>query len=713
VAVNPASEPVTPDEFGPYEVYERLGIGGMAQVHRAKKRGPAGFERSVALKRMLTHLAEDRSFVESFIREAKVVSMLVHPNIAQVYDFGRIAGIYYIAMELVAGFDLRKLLRYANRANEPIPLAVVLSILGEMCDALEYAHTCKDEDGQHLNIVHRDISPSNMIIAHTGHLKIIDFGIAKASSRQLHTESGQVKGKLGYMSPESALGMSSGAVSDVFSMGVVAWELVTASPLFSARTDFETMRKIREAEVAAPSRHNPTCPPELDRLVLAALERTTDRRLPSAGAFRKGLDQIAARYGVQVSARSVAEWILQFAQPDDYVGASSRTSGRTPPPEGATAILRPSAKDRLQRSNDEIALATEIWGEDAQTLGPPPGPDFSSAEGAVPTLSGLALPGAADVRFSASTAPGVSDLQLTAPGRPGGGTPRHRQPAEYASFPLPPPPQSQPGAGASGTPQGYLPPQPQPAPRKKVGFLALAVCAFISAALGGVLILKSMRGKPEAPVSGPGSQVAMTASDAAVEHTAAVTPTVTPIVTPIVTPDAATETGSDEVAADPPDTHPTAGHPTRPKHHGAAPKHEHVVATAPPIDAAVAEPPPPEVKPDAAAQVAVTKPDPNPIVPEPPKPTRTPVVLEATLTKTSGEVPTLRGDVAGDVAVKICIDGTGAVSSVKAVNPAVQPPADLTRALQRWRYQPFKNKEGTPSAACFVKAFHIEANSGD
>src|SRR5690348_8692702 len=194
--MHPAPEPTTPDQFGPYEVYERLGIGGMATVYRAKKRGPAGFERSVALKRMLPHLAEDHSFVESFIREAKVASLLVHPNIAQVYDFGRIGGIYYIAMELVAGFDLRKLLRYANRNGEPIPTAVVLSILGELCDALEYAHTCRDEQGQSLHIVHRDISPSNMIVGLTGHVKVIDFGIAKAASRQLHTESGQVKGKL-------------------------------------------------------------------------------------------------------------------------------------------------------------------------------------------------------------------------------------------------------------------------------------------------------------------------------------------------------------------------------------------------------------------------------------------------------------------------------------------------------------------------------------
>jgi eukaryotic-like serine/threonine-protein kinase len=197
--VSIALDPKETEHFGPYQVYERLGIGGMATVHKAKKRGPEGFEQSVALKRMLAHLAEDQTFVESFVREAKVASLLVHPNIAQVYDFGRIRGIYYIAMELVSGFDVRKLLRYASRSNEAIPLGVVMSILGELCDALDHAHNFVDEQGQRLDIVHRDISPSNLIVATTGHLKVIDFGIAKASSRQLHTESGKVKGKLGDM----------------------------------------------------------------------------------------------------------------------------------------------------------------------------------------------------------------------------------------------------------------------------------------------------------------------------------------------------------------------------------------------------------------------------------------------------------------------------------------------------------------------------------
>ena len=401
-----ALDPKEAEQFGPYDVGERLGIGGMATVHRAKKRGPQGFEQSVALKRMLAHLAEDQSFVESFVREAKVASLLVHPNIAQVYDFGRIRGIYYIAMELVSGFDVRKLLRYASRANEAIPLGVVMSILGELCDALDHAHNFVDESGSRLDIVHRDISPSNLIVAQTGHLKVIDFGIAKASSRQLHTESGKVKGKLGYMSPEAALGLNSGPVSDMFSTGVVAWELITASPLFTTRTDMETMARIREGTIAPPSYHNPTCPPELDQLILASLEREPRARLSSAASFRAGLDDIAQRNAIPISARSVVEWVSRFARPED---GWPRLSERAKPPNRSdlslrnspvgtdpTALIRGSARLRspeqtpsrprtpsrppqLRRSADHVALATEIWGED-QSIAPVPGPDFSIAD---------------------------------------------------------------------------------------------------------------------------------------------------------------------------------------------------------------------------------------------------------------------------------------------------------------------------------------------
>src|SRR4029079_7013641 len=313
-----------PEEFGPYLVYERLGVGGMATVHRAKKRGIAGFERGVALKRMLPHLADDAEFINSFVREAKLASLLVHPNLAQIYDFGRVENVYDIAMEHVDGFDVRKMLRYSNRHKEPLPLNVVMSILCELCDALEYAHTFVDEHGTPQGIVHRDVSPSNLIVAQSGHLKVIDFGIAKANVRQLHTESGRVKGKLGYMSPEAVSGRAFGPVSDVFSAGVVAHELLTAHPLFSAKTDYDTLIRISEAEILPPSRRNASVPAALDEVVLAALHRDPDRRLQTAGAFREALEYVADQSGIRFSSRDVAEWRAKIATTEDPWG--SRTS---------------------------------------------------------------------------------------------------------------------------------------------------------------------------------------------------------------------------------------------------------------------------------------------------------------------------------------------------------------------------------------------------
>src|SRR6185295_3687080 len=384
-------ESTAPEEFGPYVVYERLGVGGMATVHRAKKRGIAGFERGVALKRMLPHLAEDAEFINSFVREAKLASLLVHPNIAQIYDFGRVGSVYFIAMEHVDGFDVRKMLRYSNRHKEPLPLNVVMSIMCELCDALEYAHTFVDEHGQPQGIVHRDVSPSNLIVAQSGHLKVIDFGIAKANVRQLHTESGRVKGKLGYMSPEAVSGRAVGPVSDVFSAGVVAHELLTAHPLFSAKTDYDTLIRIHEAEIPPPSRRNPSVPAALDDLVLAGLARDPERRLQTAGAFRQGLEYVAEQAGVRFSARDVAEWRAKIATTEDPWGSrtslpnvsssavsrafpfpdsrnSLSTLGTRPQPPEFTA--RPTGDQRPRRStgplgdggDDEKSVADLTWG---------------------------------------------------------------------------------------------------------------------------------------------------------------------------------------------------------------------------------------------------------------------------------------------------------------------------------------------------------------
>ena len=699
----------TADEFGPYELYERLGLGGMATVYRAKKRGIEGFERSVALKRMLSHLAEDGSFVDSFIREAKVASLLQHPNIAQIYDFGRISGVYYIAMELVSGFDLRKLLRYANKANESIPLPVVLSILGELCDALDYAHGFVDEQGTHLQIVHRDISPSNLIVAHTGHLKVIDFGIAKASSRQLHTESGLVKGKLGYMSPEAALGIPLTPVADIFSLGVVAWELVTASPLFSSRTDFETMRRIREADIVAPSRRNPSCPPELDRVILNALERDPDRRLPSAAAFRNALDDLAARAGVHANARTVAEWCTQYTQPgDSWAHSASSASGRRlplpPAPEAPTGFHKPTPRtsSRLKRSTEDIQLAAEIWGDEIMTAAAvPPHGDFSH-QVATPSPTQAAPPSIQSTVALAPTSP----------------------------------------------PMPVISSQPAKPPRRRAPVIIVLALAGIAGVLAAYLVA-TRKGEPTA--SAPTTAAiafAVTPSDAVVEIGGKVAPVTSELTAGVYSVTIRREgyrgwTSSVTVHAGEPQTVKVALEPV-----AAAIETPPATATKPlprPTSPPTTTPRPPkkdrtrpEVRrietptaPDLTPPVTVAKPDPTPpitppatppVTPSvtppvtPTKPARTPVVASTAVGKLSGELPQLRAkgsESNGDVLVKMCIDERGSVTSVKIVSSTAEVGAELQRALGTWRYKPYVNAEQKVSPVCFPLSLRLVFKRAD
>ena len=330
--------------FGPYLVYERLGVGGMATVHRASKRGIEGFERVVALKRLLPHLADDADFVRSFVREAKLASMLQHANVVQIYELGRVGATYFMAMEMIEGYDLRQILQRARRERRHIPIPVILSILQGMCDALEYAHSRKDDTtDEPLGLVHRDVSPSNLIVTPAGHLKVIDFGIAKATSNKLRTETGRIKGKLGYMSPEAVTGRSLDARSDLFSVGVVAHELLAVRPLFSSRSDYETLRKIQTSEVVPPSVYNLAAPADLDDVVLRALARDPNQRFQSAADLRDALDVVAMAHELRTTAGHVASWLEQ-------------SFGTEPP----TTIMQRPAPLPVMEEDDEI---TEIaWG---------------------------------------------------------------------------------------------------------------------------------------------------------------------------------------------------------------------------------------------------------------------------------------------------------------------------------------------------------------
>jgi serine/threonine protein kinase len=289
-------------------VYEQIGLGGMATVHRAEAQGIAGFSKQIALKRMLPSVAADASLVKSFIREARLASHLRHANVAQTYDLGKVGETYFIAMELVPGRNLREVLKHCAGVVGHMPLPIVMNIVNQICDALDYAHDLCDDSGQPLGIIHRDVSPSNIICSEGGVVKLIDFGIAKASARGMNTQSGTIKGKFGYMAPEYLMG-SIDARADLFALGVIAHELLSNRPLFQGKDDMDTLYRVKDMPILPPSRFNPKVPPELDSIIMTALARNPEQRWQRANALHTAVATESKRLGLLAQNSQVVEWI--------------------------------------------------------------------------------------------------------------------------------------------------------------------------------------------------------------------------------------------------------------------------------------------------------------------------------------------------------------------------------------------------------------------
>jgi len=357
------AEAAAEEQFGPYLVYERLGVGGMATVHRALERGIEGFERIVALKRLLPHLAADATFIKSFVREAKLASLLNHVNIVQIFELGRVGTQYFISMEHIDGRDVRRILRHARKASGPPPIHVTVGILLQLCDALDYAHHKADDIGHPLGLVHRDVSPSNVLVTTAGQVKVIDFGIAKAQSSQLRTQTGRVKGKIAYMAPEALAGKDLDARSDLFAVGVIAHELLTARPLFATKNEYQTLIKVQRGDIVPPSTVNPGCPAELDAIVLRALARDPDQRFLHASALRDDLNAMRKQYGLATSNRDIAtwlEWAFSLEVPTGSL-AIGNTLDHTPGSieRVSSPRHRPSSRPKRNADDEVVDLA---WG---------------------------------------------------------------------------------------------------------------------------------------------------------------------------------------------------------------------------------------------------------------------------------------------------------------------------------------------------------------
>ena len=315
---------------------KRLSTGGMAEVFLTKAAGVKGFEKIVAIKRILPWASEDDEFTTMFIDEAKISSRLSHANIAQVLEFGKENGQYFLAMEYIPGQDLKSIRQRLQGTEATVPIPMVLHVGARLCQALDYAHQLKTADGSDMELIHRDVSPPNVIVSYDGGVKLIDFGIAKAAARATRTRAGRLKGKIAYMSPEQVQGISIDHRSDIFSLGILLYELLTMRDLFHGKNQIDTMNQVRRAEVDAPSTHNPDVPPEVDEIVLTALAKERGQRYDRASKMREDIQRYLVRSRTVFGTNHLAEWMQSTFAEEVAKEQKLRQQIRTLKPEDVT-----------------------------------------------------------------------------------------------------------------------------------------------------------------------------------------------------------------------------------------------------------------------------------------------------------------------------------------------------------------------------------------
>jgi len=329
-------------QFGQYLLQEHIATGGMAEVYRARMMGMEGFQKTVAIKRILPHLTDNDEFVTMFIDEAKLAAQLNHNNIIHIYDLGKIDRSYYIAMEYIEGRDLRSILQHCRERKLTLPVPLSLYITTLLASALDYAHRKRDFENRELGLVHRDVSPQNVLIANEGTIKLCDFGIAKAASKASHTRAGALKGKLQYMSPEQAWGKDIDHRSDIFSLGLVLYEMLTGEKVFAGDSELSILEQVRNPKLAAPGQHQPGISADIDRIVMRALEPDRDRRYQSARDLQRDLELVLRRNGWAPDSADVARFLQELSSGREISGLAVATTTAAEAPAPAKAEV-PSA----------------------------------------------------------------------------------------------------------------------------------------------------------------------------------------------------------------------------------------------------------------------------------------------------------------------------------------------------------------------------------
>ena len=297
-----------PKQFGKYQLLDKIAVGGMAELYRAKVTREFGFEKQVVIKKILPHLSDEGNLVKAFIDEAKLAALLQHENIVQIYDFGKLKGEYFIAMEYLFGKDLRKLTYKAKERAVPFDLENTLYVISRVCAGLDYSHNLKDLKGKPLNIIHRDINPQNIFITYQGQVKIIDFGIAKAASHNSTTHEGLIKGKLAYMSPEQANGKTIDHRSDIFSTGIILYELLAGQRMFQGEA-MHIYVQVRDAAYEPLESLVPDLPARLHDIVQHALAKEPDKRYQSCGEMLADLEECIYELSFRPNARHFADCV--------------------------------------------------------------------------------------------------------------------------------------------------------------------------------------------------------------------------------------------------------------------------------------------------------------------------------------------------------------------------------------------------------------------